>query len=195
MLAQVFEKLMAKASDYVGVDGLSPELMAQLDALKARLAQDIPNLDELKAELRAKADAQLEDVKGKVQGELDKLKDQGKSELEKLKDGVLGQAPDLDSLKDVSEQLTGEYKDKLDDLLGDVGADGSIADSTKEQITDLLNEVKDEVKLPEGTKEAVQEALDSLKEGGAPATEEIKSKLDEAKKGLGGLLGGKKKDG
>ena len=214
IMGQITEKLLAYATDKIGIEGLSPELLAQLDALKARLGQDIPNLDELQAELEGRVNEQIDQLRDQGQEQLDQLqkqgqeqldalKDQGQQQLDALKGDIFGQAEGVQGeAKEQLEELQGELagalesigggaEQKLEDLIGSVTGEGAPIEGATEKLETLLEQVKDSAEITPETQAKVEEVLENLtKEGGAAG--EVQKAADDLKKGLGGLLGGKK---
>jgi hypothetical protein len=205
IMGQITEKLLAYASEQIGIEGLSPELLAQLDALKARLAQDIPNLDELKAELEGKAREQIDALKGEAEQRLDSLKDEAQSQVDALLGDLTGQGAAIEGeAKEKLEALQGELGGALeglgadaqaqfDELMGSVTGEGAPIEGATEQLENLLEQVKESAELPPETQAKVEEVLESLGQGAGGGAGEIQKKAEELQKGLGGLLGGKPK--
>jgi len=203
IMGQITEKLLAYATDKIGIEGLSPELLAQLDALKARLAQDIPNLDELQAELQGRVNEQIDQLRDQGQEQLDQLQKQGQEQLDALKGDLFGEAEviqgeakeQLEALQTelggALESLGGGAEQKLEDLIGSVTGEGAPIEGATEKLETLLEQVKDSTEITPETQAKIEEVIENLtKEGGAAG--EVQKAADDLKKGLGGLLGGKK---
>jgi hypothetical protein len=160
ILAQVTEQLLGyvqtEGLGAVGLGDLSPELLAQIDGLRAKLGQDLPNLDELKAKLQGRVDEKVDELEALGQERLDELRQDARGEVESLLDKVTG-----------GQELPPGAAEKLDELLNEVDGAELPAD-LKEKANDLLEKLSNDPKaksLEEKAKKA-KEKLGGLLGGG-----------------------------
>lgn len=160
ILGQVTEQLLAyvqtEGLGAVGLGGLSPELLAQVDGLRSKLGEDLPNLDELKAKLQGRVDEKVDELEAMGQERLDELRQDARGEAESLLDKITG-----------GKELPDGAAEKLDGILNKVGG-AELPTDLKEKASDLLEKIGGDLNakdLEEKAKKA-KEKLGGLLGGG-----------------------------